>query len=548
MEWTDKKRHILRRLDDLERERKSWESEWRDLANHFLPVRARFLNAGDRTNDGSRRNKLEDDIGILARRTLAAGMLTGLTSPARPWFSLAPLSADLAQSRAVKAWVHYIYEQMVNVFNRSNFYDQMHLLYDELATFGTAVMIVEDDPASTIRCRTLTVGEYCLDVGANGRVDALWRRVRMTPRQIVEAWPDSAPERIKVMADKDNNEWQTVIQSVEINKNYVKGSLNKKNRRYLSTYMVESGELLEEGGFYEFVALCPRWNTTASDIYGTSPAMDALGDCRQLQAITRDGRIALEMEVRPPLQTAGLSYPVDLSPGAINPVSTLAQGQFGITPLYQVRANFAALSAEKSALKQQIREMFFNDLFLMITQANRTMTATEVAERNAEKMLLLGPVLDRLRSELFQPLIERVFGIMSRNGDIPPAPPEMQGQEIKIEFISILALAQKQAGLAAINNTLTFVATAAQMTQSLDPFDKINIDEAINEVAEMNGVPPALIRSDEEVAQARGQRAEQMQQAKQMQQAEQGVALAAEGAKAAGSLPPEMLAALGGVQ
>jgi hypothetical protein len=222
---------------------------------------------------------------------------------------------------------------------------------------------------------------------------------------------------------------------------------------------------------------------------------------------------------------------VDASPGAYNPISVLGQQQTVITSLYQVRANLPAVNQEKASLTQQIREMFFNDLFLMISQVNRQMTATEVAERNAEKMLLLGPVLDRLRSELFQPLIERVFGIMSRQGLIPEPPEELQGQEIKIEFISILAQAQKQSGIAAINNTVAFAGSLAQMSPGV--LDKVNFDEAIDEVAAMNGVPPSLIRSDEEVARMRAERQQQMEQAQQMQQMRQGLAMAESGAKAA---------------
>ena len=178
-------RHLRRRLSALENERKrDWETHWRDLARNFMPRRARFLDAGDPTNDGDVRNHLQDDIGILAVRTLASGMQGGLTSPARPWFSLTLQDEVLTHNQAVKQWLHDCYERMVNVFARSNFYDQIHMLYRELAVFGTAVMMVEADPDSAIRCRTLTAGEYCIDVNASSRVDTLYRRIRMTPRQI----------------------------------------------------------------------------------------------------------------------------------------------------------------------------------------------------------------------------------------------------------------------------------------------------------------------------------------------------------------------------
>ena len=554
-------RHLRRRLMSLETERKrGWETHWRDLARNFMPRRARFLDAGEPTNDGDVRNHLQDDIGILAVRTLASGMQSGLTSPARPWFSLTLQDEALTHNEAVKQWLHDCYERMVNVFARSNFYDQIHMLYRELAVFGTAVMMVEADPESAIRCRTLTAGEFCLDVNASSRVDTLYRRIRMTPRQIAEAWPVTCPERIKRMAELDNNDWLTLLHAIEPNPDYKPGRVSKQERPWRSIYMVlENGtEILENSGYYEFPALCPRWDTTASDLYGSSPAMDALGDCRMLQKVAEDGRIALEKEVNPPLliaESSGIDS-VDVSAGAMNFTSSLAQGQPSVTSLYQVRANLPALEATKGQLKQQIREMFFNDLFLMITETHKNMTATEVAERNSEKMLLLGPVLDRLRSELFQPLIERCYGVESREGILPPPPvqqvPELQGKEIKIEFISILAMAQKQAGIAAINQTVGFIGNLAALTQNPDVLDKLNVDEAVDEIAEMQGVPPKLIRSDEEVAALRQARAQQMQQMQQMQMMQAGANVAATGAKAVkdgmSSLPPEALEqAMGGM-
>lgn len=537
--------HIRSRLEQLESERKKgWDSHWKDLARNFMPRRSRFLDAGDETNSGEVKNQLEDDAGILALRTLASGMQSGLTSPARPWFSLTLQNEALTQKHAVKEWLHECYERMVNVFARSNFYDQIHMTYRELGTFGTAVMFIEEDEQSSIRCRAETAGTYCLDTDATGRVNTLYRRIRMTPRQIIEAWEDTCPERIKTMAEKNASQWLTLVHAVEPNPEYNPSRKNKLERKWRSVFMLLEGgtEILEVSGYYEFPALCPRWDTTIADIYGTSPAMDALGDCRQLQKITLDGRLALEKEVNPPLliaESAGIDD-IDTSPGALNFANALAQGQPFITSLYQVHANLQALENTKMQLKQQIKQMFFNDLFMMIADSNRQMTATEVAERNAEKMLLLGPVLDRLRSELFQPLIERTWGVLDRTGLLPPPPlqeaPELAGEEVKIEFVSILALAQKQAGIAAINQTIGFIGNILSLTQSPDALDKLNVDEAIDEVAEMQGVPPKLIRSTEEVEALRAQRQQEQQQMQMMQTLQQGANIASTGASALKSM------------
>ncbi len=551
--------HFIRNLKRLENERKrGWETHWRDLARHFLPRRARFLDAGDETNNGEARNFLEDSIGIMALRLLANGMQSGLTSPSRPWFSLTLEDAALAEHADAKLWLHDTYEKMVSLFARSNFYDQVHILYSELACFGTGVVIIEEDPRITMRCRTLTVGEYVLDTGEDGRVDTLYRRIRMTPRQIVQAWPETCPEAIRALAEQDAGRWITILHAIEpfqstsayrtTDKGYQRTGrgLKGNDRPWRSVYLVLDGsnrEVLEDSGYYEFPALCPRWIVTASDVYGASPAMDALPDCRQLQKMTEDGRLSLEVEVGPPMIVAEgtVNGPLDLSPRAINYTSTLTQGQEIARPLVQrqSRANLQALAVEKANIKEQIQRHFHNDLFLMISEAGKNMTATEVAERNGEKLLMLGPVLDRLRAELFQPLIERVYGIMDRAGMIAFPPPALAGQRVKVEFISILAQAQKQAGLSAVDQRVARTGQLAQVTGAPDARDKLNVDGLVDLYAELLGTPPNLVLAQDELTAKREARARQMQQMQMLSALQQGAQAAETGTQAIKNIMPQ---------
>lgn len=519
--------HYLRRLSGLEQERASWESHWRDLAAMFLPRRSRFLGRGGRVNDGARNDvNLVDSTGLLAVRTLASGMQSGLTSPARPWFRLTLRNAGAAAGNEARAWLHAVEQELGNAFARSNFYDCVHLLYHELGVFGTGCLLVEEDPESVLRCRTLTAGEYCLDINGFGRVDTLYRRILMTPRQILDAWPAACPGRVRDMAGRDSAERLEVLHLVEPNPDHREDRTDDKNSRpFLSVHMLMAGqrEVLEESGYYEFPALAPRWDVTGDDVYGRSPAMGALGDARMLQRMRKDGLESLAKEVNPPLLVPSTltGQAVNGTPGAVNYISPLAQGQQSITPLYQVRANLQSLEATIGVMQRQIREALFNDLFLMINSVERQMTAREVAERNAEKMLLLGPVLDRLSSELFQPLIFRAFGIASRQGLVPPPPPSLQGQELKLEVVSILAQAQKSAGIAAVQQVVRFAGDMAGINPGI--LDKVDFDEALDQMADMLGAPPRLIRAADAVAELRGQRAEQAQAARQLQMLQQAV-------------------------
>ncbi|MFV0348859.1 MAG: portal protein, partial [Halodesulfovibrio sp.] len=427
--------------------------------------------------------------------------------------------------------------------------------YSELSCFGTASVIIEEDPKITMRCRTQTVGEYALDVGEDGRVDTLYRRIRMTPRQVLQAWPETCPENIKHLAEQNASTWLTILHAVEPNTDTVRGSWKAKERPWRSVYLVLEGanrEVLEDSGYYEFPALCPRWVVTGSDIYGAAPAMDALPDCRQLQKLTEDGRLSLEMEVGPPMLVAqnGVTGGLDLSPRAINYTNALLKGQEVAIPLVQARANLQALAAEKQDLKDQIQRHFHNDLFLMISDVNKQMTAREVAERNSEKLLMLGPVLDRLRSELFQPLIERVYGIMDRAGMIAFPPSELAGQQIKVEFISILAQAQKQAGLAAVDQLVQRAGQLSQLLKSPAPLEKLNEDGIMDIYADLLGTPPNLVLGDEDLAAKRNARMQQQAQMQMLAAAQQGADAAEKGTRAMSNVLPkdqeqaDMLAAM----
>ena len=543
--------HYLRRLTSLENVRNSWEAHWQRLSDNFLPRRSRFLVRGDLTNDGGELNrKIYDSTGTKAVRTLASGMQSGLTSPAMQWFRLGLQDDLLAQHEGCKEWLHKSQMLMLNVFARSNFYDQIHLLYNELATFGTGCMMLEEDPHTTVRCRTLTAGEYCIDTDATGRVDTLYRRLRMTARQIMQSWPDTAPQYVRQMAEEDNHAWLEVLHAVEPNPagpygnaaapHEIDGERNPpdaydEERAYSSVYMLLGGEetILERGGYFEFPALCPRWDTTGSDIYGRSPAMDALPDMSMLQRMRRDGLKALALEVNPPLNIAAAAQGAvpNVTPGAINYISPLAQGQPAITPLYQVKANLPALQTWVESYQRQVREALFSDLFTMLSDTTKQMTAAEVAERNAEKMMQLGPTLDRLRSELFQPLIHRVHNVLERRKELPKPPPELQSQPLKLEFVSILAQAQQAKGVASIERVVQFATGLAAAYPTA--LDKINSDEAIEQIAEMHGTPPGLINSDEQVEEIRAGRAQQQAQAQQMGAMQQTLGMAGAAAKAA---------------
>lgn len=524
-------RHVMRRFSELEKERAAWEAQWKEICSLMLPNKGKWSEQSHNRGD-KKHGQIVDSTALYALRILSAGMHGGLSSPARPWFRFSLKDKELEKAEGIGKWLQDTQERVHAVLAGSNFYPTVHAHYAELAGLGTACFLIEEDRDEVIRCRNLTVGEYYLDCDAKGRVDTLYRTMSMTARQILQRF-DDVPEYIRETAERDSVQAFTVIHAIEPRKEYDSSKINAKNRRYASYYVLKGrgNYLLEEDGFEEFPACCPRWDVTGQDVYGRGPGMDALPDVKMLQRMRQDGLEALELEIKPPMNVSnslrGQGGQFSLRPGFANFVDANSQLP-AITPTYQVRANLQALDAYLQQIRQQIGEHFYKDLFLLLTQSDKRMTATEVYERNAEKLLMLGPTLERLRSELFQPLIQRVLGIMKRYGKILPVPDLLKGREWEIEMQSSLALAQKSTDIAAIENIVAFAGGLAKVSPEV--LDNLDLDEVLVHNANLLGVPLSLIRGKDKVLAMRERRAQEQaaaaQEQKSVQMLEKGVDLA----------------------
>ncbi len=529
-------RHLLRRLSKLEQERHSWESHWQEISELMLPSKGIFSLGGQEREGTKRNHKIVDSTALYALRILSAGMHGGLSSPARPWFRLALKNKELENLEGIGLWLQKTQEKVHAALAGSNFYPTIHAHYAELAAFGTGVFLIEEDEMEIIRCRNLTVGEYYLDCDARGRVDTLYRRFFLSARQLLERFPETCPEEVKELANQESNLRLEIVHAVEKRENYNPNLADGLNRPFASYYLLLYGTniVLEEDGYEEFPACCPRWDVTGFSVYGRGPGMDALPDVAMLQRMRSDGLDALELEIKPPMNVSNSirnqGGQFALRPGFANFVDTNGNMP-AISPTYQVKANLQALDSYLQQIRKQIGEHFYKDLFLLLTQTDKNMTATEVHERNAEKLIMLGPTLERLRSELFQPLIQRVLGIMRRYGHIDPVPQILIGKEWEIEMQSSLALAQKSADIGAIKEISSYAGTIAAIKP--ETLDNLDLDEMIIHSAKLMGVPPSVMRGKDFVAKLREERNMQEKAMAQAQLGEKQLALLEKGVELA---------------
>ena len=295
--------------------------------------------------------------------------------------------------------------------------------------------------------------------------------------------------------------------------------------------------MLREGGFDRFPAICPRWMVIGGDIYGSSPAMEALGDIKQLQHQQMRKAEGIDYQTRPPLQVPSSmrNMDIDALPGGIMYYDG-ASPTGGIRSAFEVNLNLQHLLLDIQDVRERIRSSFFADLFLMLANDQRSgITAREVAERHEEKLLMLGPVLERLHDEMLNPMIDITFDRMLQAGIVPPPPPELHGQDLNVEFVSMLAQAQRAVGISGVERLTTYVGQLAVAKQDASIWDKWDLDQMIDGYADMTGVDPRFIVGDEKVAIIREDRAKKQAAQEQMMAAQQ----MAETAQRLGSIPTE---------
>ncbi len=545
------KQQLNKQLSQLKAERLSFEPHWRELSDFTRPRSTRFT--ASEVNRGDRRNsKIIDPAAVMAARTLSSGMMSGITSPARPWFRLATPDRDLMDYGPVKLWLETVEQRMNEVFNRSNLYQSLPLMYEDLGTFATGAMAVVADPQRVIRTVPFPTGSFYIANGTDLSVDTAVREFSMTVRQVItEFGMDAVSDTVKSQWNSGQyGQWVNVVHAVYPNLDRQTGKLEAKHKAYKSVYYEATStddKLLRESGYDEFPIMAPRWEVNGEDVYGSScPGMVALGSVKALQLLQRRKAQMIDKITNPPLQAPASikSQRISTIPGGINYLP-MADVNNQIKPLFQIPANGTnGLLEDIQDTRQIIDHAYFVDLFRMMQTVNtRSMPVEAVAEMREEKLLMLGPVLQRLDSELLDKLINRTFSVMAENNLLPVPPDEMQGMQLKVEYISVMAQAQKAIGVSSIERFIGFTSGIGQF--SPDALDKINVDETIDAYAASIGVPPSVVATNEQVAQIRENRAQQQAMAQQMQMAQAAVG----GAQALGNTPMDdnsALAALAG--
>ena len=375
-----RKQSYEKRIELLKSERSSFMSLWRELSDYHLAHRGRFL-VSDRNKGHKRNTKQINNASRRAIRTLASGMMAGITSPARPWFKLAlGNQLGLMEEPGVKDWLLNVERILREIFNQSNTYNTLHAVYQELGVFGTGSIGVYKDYKNVIRCKQYTVGSYFLALNGVDEVDSWAREYQQTAGQLVKEFGyKNCSLSVQKQWDTGNTEaWVDVCHLIEPNDDRDRQNPLARNKMFRSVYFEKGAskldnKFLRESGFDGFPIMAPRWEVTGEDIYGVAcPGTDAIGDTKALQLSETQLYEGIEKRNDPHMVAPTSMRNVLVKGLPAGEVSFYdGVGGEGLKPAYQFDPKIGDHQQDILRVEDRIDKAFYVDLFLMLANSDR---------------------------------------------------------------------------------------------------------------------------------------------------------------------------------
>lgn len=520
----ERSEYLLSRYKDLKAIRDPFMQKWREISEYIYPFM--YKDSIHDKMDNKSFDKILNAEPIRCVNILTSGLASSATSPVRQWFKIALQQNSNNYNLENASWCADVERLMLKVYQESNTYNSLFNVYKELVTAGTAVDLIYDDYNNIIRHHVLTAGEYCIAQNSTGIVDTLYREFQLTVAQAVQffGYDKLSLESKKLYDTGKLDEDIYFIHAIEPREDRNYNSKSNLDFPYASYYLEinrsDKGTIVYESGFKYFPAVCPRWDTLGNNAYGISPSMVALPDVKQLALQTECKTTILEKLANPPIQapTSARQQPISLTPGAVNFTSNTSNEQ-QLKPIMAQVGDYNAITQDNLMLEKKINSAYYVDLFLLIQNAQTDRkTATEIYALKEEKMLVLSAVMERLQHELLSPLVLMTYEKLKDGNLIPPAPLELQGDRLDIEFSSMLAQSQRAVD---INNVDRFISSMQAVgATSPDILDRLNPDGLVDTYADRLAVDPRVLRSREEAQEIRVQRQQQMQQQLEAEQAQ----------------------------
>lgn len=516
---TDTVRDILDRYEARRSAREPWESHWQELAELMHPRRADFTLS---SAPGAKRTQAQfDSVPMLAARGLASAIEGLLTPKTERWFGIKTHDRALNEQFEVKAWLEAAEDRLWQALYTpsARFIKSFGEAYLDLVTLGTAIVFIgERSDLSGLIFRAVHLKNAYIGLSADGEVDTMYLVEELTAPQAAQRFggKENLGRTTREALERGDRETKfPILQAVMPRAQH---SPNRRDSRGLPfaaiTVDIDSEHLIGEGGYHEFPYSVMRWDTATGEDYGRSPGMLALPDSKTLMQMGKTLLEAGHKAVDPPwfAPSDSISSAPRTFPGGITYYDAEALQGSGVNrPIFPAvsGANFPLGREMQRDLREQVWSAFFKNVLNLPVQGP-AMTATEIIERKQEFVRTVGPTLGRLEPDGPATVVERCFGIMLRNRQLPPSPVPLLRNDIRFEYASPIERVRKQIE----------ASTAIRSTELLNPFlandpgllDHFDTDVIVREVPEALGMPRNWVRSLKEVEKKRAER-EQTNQA-----------------------------------
>jgi hypothetical protein len=522
----------IKRFETLDNDRASWKSTWGKVGEYIHPLRA-DINA-DMSSGVARHTLIFDDTAQMCSDILVAGFFSHLSSPYMPWMGLVPTDRELLKDQDFALALQDREQRMYMMYARSNFYNAQATFYSDLININHAIVFIDEDKANKQTVYTnVSPKDAVIAENRHGEVDTVLRKIQMTASQADSQWPGKAGKDVtEALNDNKQDKKFSFLHCVQPRKKHNPQYKDSMSLPFESVYIsMSQKEIVDEGGFHEFPYVVTRWDVYTNDVYGPCPGIKSLNNVKTLNKAMELLIKQAEVQLDPPLQlTSGFKDRIRTSKGGLN-VKTRKDDS--IEPIITVGR--IEISKELIAdLREQIKDDYYTKAFVYLADLTERMTAYEVSKREAEKMMMLGPVIGRVLNEGLNPNVARTYNIMERGGYFAPLPEGYEDVDLEIEYLSPLARAQKAVIGQSIDRLVAFMAPLVQLYPEVA--DNFNADEGYRTYSEIFGVPKNVSNGLKEIQAMRAERAKLQQEEvirQQMLQATQGIKSIADADKAA---------------
>lgn len=428
---------VIKGYDALKSARSTFDSRLEDITFYVLPE---YESQNERSKGDETPNRPASSAATDSAVLLGGHLFSHTVNTGEQWFTLRPPGGAGGEDQELKEWLDEAQRVSLKAIQNSNFNEAFGEMCTLYGTYGTGALSIDfDEEREELIFRNHPIcGNIYLTEDARGRVNGLYRLLRMTAEQAVERFGNGLPPKIMdCYGDPSkSNERHDFIHHIGVNPDYDKERLDSESMKYRSVYVYrEEEKVVKKSGYRTFPFACPRFIKVRDWVYGYGSGHLALPSIRELNKAEADFMDAYEMEAWPPvwLPDEEAVETSEMAPRAVN----YYDPQLGAPFQLKTNGDAAALYQRITQLEQRIDRHFFVDVFLAVSaRYGAEKTAREVDEIAEEKLSSIGPMISRLQSECFAPLIERVVDLLIEHGIIDSPPPSLANKAFRVVYTS----------------------------------------------------------------------------------------------------------------